>query len=360
MIRNQSDPTAGGGKVFAGQPSGSQSKARRQRVQQLWRRSVLGAATATASLAALTLGAGAAHADTLANGPTVQLSQYSIPSTAPAAIPGGDALPTVPGTLGNPTELFMREGPSGSSMVLGVQGGSSAWGTPIDTETAAESSGQIWRFQLVGYIGLNTQAVQQAIGFGYPSGLLQRTPVYKVINYHPDGTHTCLDGLGGNPTTGTMVDSYGCDPNQVNQTNQLWIIGNTEQSNPMMYSNGQLFYDPSYIPPFPEWLRSDLQTNPVNSSGAYNGNDPDSFIENFGTLEASGWDTTQAPVLSASYTDTAGLNSRIWLQTNQQVPVTTDNSTWLVYDTTTTKTGSGGGSGSGSPVTCTGFQCLFS
>ena len=40
--------------------------------------------------------------------------------------------------------------------------------------------------------------------------------------------------------------------------------------------------------------------------------------------------------------------------------MTTDNSTWLVYDTTTTKTGSGGGSGSGSPVTCTGFQCLFS
>ena len=75
----------------------------------------------SAGLAALTFGAGAAHADTLPNGALVQLGQYPIPSTPAAGFSGGDALPTIPGTLGNPTELFMNQGGS-SSQVLGVQG----------------------------------------------------------------------------------------------------------------------------------------------------------------------------------------------------------------------------------------------
>ena len=87
------------------------------------------AAAAAAGLAALTAGAAAAHADTLPNSPTVQLGSYTIPSTPAAGIPDGDALPTIPGTLGNPTELFMTQGSSGSTTVLRVKGGSSDWGT---------------------------------------------------------------------------------------------------------------------------------------------------------------------------------------------------------------------------------------
>jgi hypothetical protein len=70
-------------------------------------------------------------------------------------------------------------------------------------------------------------------------------------------------------------------------------------------------------------------------------------------------DTTQAPVLSASASNLSGVNSLTWLQ-GQSFPVTHDNSTWLIHDTTTTTASSGGsGSGSGEHATCTGIACLF-
>ena len=117
-------------------------------------------------------------------------------------------LPSTPGALGNPTKLFLDQGTS-PNQVLGVKGGSSH-----GTEPESGSSGQTWRFQLVGWIAMLTQTSQILPTFpqGNPSGLLQKMPVYKIINYHADGTHTCLDGTGGNPTAGTMIDSYGVTP----------------------------------------------------------------------------------------------------------------------------------------------------
>jgi hypothetical protein len=220
---------------------------------------------AAASLAVLTVGISAAHADTLPNGPTIQLGQYSIPSTPAAGIPGGDALPTGLGTLGNPTHIHIQ---GTSRTVLAVHGGSSAWGAPVVTEPAPASltAEESWRFQLVGYIAATTP------GSEFAGGQL-RMPVYKIINYHSDGTHTCLDAFGGNPTAETMIDSYGCDANQVNQTNQLWIIGNTQQTEPK-WSGGQGYW---------AWLSTKLQPDP--SVWPTNSN---SVIENVATLQANG------------------------------------------------------------------------
>jgi hypothetical protein len=352
MMNNQPSPGTAAGDAPGSQPATSESPVRPRRSRRLWQRSVLGAAAAAVSLTALTFGAGAAHADTLPTTPTIKLGQYSIPATAPAGIPGGDALPAMLGTLGNPTELFMTQSSSASSTVLGIQGDSSAWGTPVDTETAAASPGQIWRFQLIGWIGVHTYLTD--ITENLPPGIMQGMPVYRIMNYHPDGTITCLDGSGGGGASGTMIDSYGCDPNQVNQTNQLWIIGNTDQLSPMIQSNGD-----EYVAygawTARNWLSSNLQKDP----DSINGYAPNSVIENVASLQASGWQANQAPVLSASYTNQRGINSLVWLQSQGNGLTTQNNSTWLIHDTTSTSAGSGSGSGSGSSANCTGVACLF-
>lgn len=301
-MNNEFSTDAAAGDTPGSQQSSSASGARRRSFRRLWRRSAAGATVAAASLAVLTVGVSAAHADTLPNGPTVQLGQYSIPSTPAAGIPGGDALPRNLGTLGNPTQISMQ---GGASRVLDVQGGSSAWGAPVETEPAPASltAAETWRFQLVGYIAATTPAPESPL----------RMPVYKIINYHSDGTHTCLDGFGGNPTAGTMIDSYGCDANQVNQTNQLWIIGNTQQTEPK-WSGGQGYW---------AWLSTKLQPDP--SVWPTNSN---SVIENVATLQANGWDTDKTPVLSASAT------LQVQLQNQNAPQVSTPNSTWLVHDTT--------------------------
>ncbi len=370
-MNDEFSTNAATGDTTGSQPAAAGSPGRRRGSRRLWRRAVAAAAVATASLAALTAGAGAAHAATLPNGPTVQLGSYPIPFTPAAGIQGGDALPAIPGTLGNPTQLFMTQSSSQSTQLLTVKGGSSTWGTPVQTAPAAPPiaglpglTSQIWRFQLVGYIGLKTQTSQQIATFGNPSGLLQKLPVYKIINYHADGTFTCLDASDGNPdgnpASGTMIDSWGCDPYQFNQTNQLWIIANTGQDDSMMTSAGQTYMitpgDPSTTPYYPAWLTSTLQNTPWHQP-VYG--DPFSVIENVAALQSSGWDTTQAPVLSASATNLPGVNSLTWLH-GQSFPVTNDNSTWLIHDTTTTTAGSGGSnSGAGEHATCTGVQCLF-
>jgi hypothetical protein len=356
IMNEQSSPNAAAVDIPRGQPATAQSPARKRPFRRLWRRSVLGAAVAAASLAAVTFGAGAAHADTLPNGSLVQLGQYSIPATPAAGATDGDAVPVYPGTLGNPTELFMNQAGT-SSQVLSVKGGSSAWGTPVETEAATGSAGQIWRLQLVGWVAMLTNASYVIPTFGDPSGLLQKMPVYKIINYHSDGTHTCLDGVGNDPAVGSAVDSYGCDPNQVNQLNQLWVVANTTDLATMMNSQGQPFTvmidgQPGGSPNFNEWLTSDLQASPYHGPSSIYG-DSNTVIENLATIKASGGDTTQAPVLSASYGDLSGVNSPVGLMA-QQWPVAQANSTWLIHDTTPGKTTPS----DPNPPKCTLYSCL--
>jgi hypothetical protein len=318
-------------------------------------------AAVVGTITAMTLGSGTASADTLLNDYTVQLGQYSIPATPAAGFVGGDALPKIPGTLGNPTELFMTDGGS-TSQVLAVPGGTSAWGTQVRTEQATGSSGQIWRFQLIGWIGLKTRTSTQIATFGNPAGLLQKTPVYKIINYHADGSHTCLDGSGGNPTAWTAIDSYGCDPNETNQTNQLWVVENTIQDNSMIYPNGAEYSftpgNPNTTPFFPAWASEPLQQNPWHGLGGVYGSQP-TVIQNVATLVANGFDTTTSPMLSAA-TTLHGHNSAA-VVAPQEWPVSTANSTWVVNDTTprpvpppTGPADTGGGKQS-----CSMFQCLL-
>jgi hypothetical protein len=88
--------------------------------------------------------------------------------------------------------------------------------------------------------------------------------------------------------------------------------------------------------------------------------DVTSVIENISAIQASGNDTTQAPVLSAGYADLQGTQSATWLQGQQVWPVDQMYSTWLIHDTTTDNAGNGSTSnpGNGSKPTCSMFECL--
>ena len=81
------------------------------------------------------------------------------------------------------------------------------------------------------------------------SSVVVGEPVFKVVNYSAAGGHTCLDADGNNIAQGGAVTSYGCDPNQFNQTNQLWIVAGST-SDPADWhltadpSTGDLIQDP--------------------------------------------------------------------------------------------------------------------
>jgi hypothetical protein len=176
-------------------------------------------ATVIAATAILGLTATAAYADTLPNGAFVSLYNTPVPTTPPGYVSSTDtstalgALPTGEGQMGNGLQLTLSSG-----QVLGVQGGSTAWGTPVVSEKSTGNPNEIWRFQRVGWVDVDDNS--------YPGGDLPpiAEPVFKVVNYSAAGGYTCLDADGNNIAQGGAVTSYGCDPNQFNQTNQLWIV----------------------------------------------------------------------------------------------------------------------------------------
>jgi hypothetical protein len=277
-------------------------------------KSALAALMAAAALSVTAVGGATAYADTLTNGPTITIGNYPIPGTAPAYVPGVNVLPASPGAPSNGAVIFMAgsaaDGTNNDTYAIGVPGGSPNWGTQVSTAkyTGATAS-QTWYFQQVGYVGLNTELA------GYTSTLwdtsfLQEAAVYRIVNYD-NGTYTCLDGFGNNPIAGSIVDSYGCNPNQVNQTNQLWVVGNPSQESSTMSTSGG---------PGPDGY------SVAQDFSSYLGYD-DSVIENVASLVANGWNTTTAPVLSATYSDLAGINSGLQLQA-QTYPAEPMNSTW--------------------------------
>ncbi len=183
------------------------------------------AAVAGLALAGAVLGGPAANADTIPNGATVDLLSTPVPATPPAyaastsTATDGGALPDQNGQMGNPVQLTMTSG-----QVLAVQGGSTAWGTPVATENSTGDASETWRFQRVGWVDVT--AGNTFVNSDWQP--LFGEPVYKIVNYNPDGSYTCLDANGNDIAEGGAITSYGCDPNELNQTNQLWIVAGNE------------------------------------------------------------------------------------------------------------------------------------
>ena len=270
---------------MAGQPAGGRTKRKRGKTARILAGAAVSASVAAVGLAGLALGGTNAYADTLTNGPTVHLGQYSIPSTAPVYVNGGDLLPANNGTLGNPAAIVLTGSTADGTAngdVVQIPGNSTNWGTQLAIGANTQASGQAWYFQRVGYIDVNTPETSQLGAAGHPEELA--TPVYMIVNYNSAGGFTCLDGWGGNPGVGSIVDSYGCNPNQVDQTNQLWIVGSPAQSNNTVNPTTGAFDGGSA----PQVYSGDLQGSATGISGLQG-----SVIENVASLAASGWNTAR-------------------------------------------------------------------
>jgi hypothetical protein len=117
---------------------------------------------------------------------------------------------------------------------------------------------------------------------------------YKIMHYTADGHVLCLDadGTGGAaPGAGARVGWYGCDPNAVNQPNQLWAFG------------------PVAGRPDDQW-----ETQPA--------------LVNLGSLpDPQNMDIRNAPILTAA-ANAAGTSSPLSLQA--QANATAANSSWIL------------------------------
>ena len=246
-------------------------------------------ATAIAATALLGMTATAANADTLPNGPFINLFNTPVPASPPGyvsstdATTAGGALPTGNGQVGNPLQLTLSSG-----QVLGVQGGSTAWGTPVVSENSTGKANEIWRFQRVGWVDIADGGT-----------LLVAEPVFKVINYSPSGGRTCLDADGNDIADGGAITSYGCDPNQSNQTNQLWMVAGSQYDPADFHlaadaSTGALTSEPWQV------IGSDLVA--TSAVGQYS-------LINLASAVNNGMDMFDALTLSSTVSNMLGQNS---------------------------------------------------
>ncbi len=275
------------------------------------------AAVAGLALAGAVLGAPAANADTLPNGADVTLFSTPVPASPPAYVAitdqltdeltDGGALPDQNGQMGNPVQLTMASG-----QVLGVQGGSAAWGTPVASENSTGDASETWRFQRVGWVDVN-------FGDNQPGdNMAAAEPVYKIVNYNADGSHTCLDADGNNIAEGGAITSYGCDPNEFNQTNQLWIVaGNRANPSAAHYlayeSSGTIITGGSYVPNGNDLSYAD------GTVGQYS-------LINLASVVSNGMNMYNALIASSVGDDIQGVDSTSMLWNPTDWPASTSNS----------------------------------
>jgi hypothetical protein len=325
------EPSATPGTAHCGAPS--RTKRQRPRLGRLVSKTGLAAAAAVAALAVTTAGAAGAHAsEPLANGPTVQLSTYNIPASAPAYQNGGDLLPAYNGTLGNAVNIFMtgqsNNYTSNNTYALGIPGASTTWGTQVSTGAYTGAASQEWFFQRIGYVGVTIPTTAGRSVDGTPVDLA--VPVYRILNYNPSDPgvgFTCLESASESGAAGSIVESSNCNPNPPAQTpgNQLWVVGSPKQTNDIIYTTTGAFVPPPSTFAQPQVYSEPLQSNPPIQLAA--NSLENSVIENVASLWNNGWNTYAAPVLSATYTNMPGINSGLQLAA-QAFPATYGNSTW--------------------------------
>jgi hypothetical protein len=203
----------------------------------------------------------------------------------PPAMPGGTVLPA-PGHLGNPANIYA--GSTSSGQVIEDAFDSSAWGSQARTFGANGSNAQRVHFAAVD--------TRNMIWDG-PTGITysQDVSLYQIMHYTADGAVLCLDadGSAGAPGAGATVTWYGCDPNSLNQPNQLWAYVHVA-------------HRPNSTPYTPEAL------------------------VNVGSLQyQQTLDVRDAPILAAS-DNAQGTNAALRLVT--QSNATTANSAWKLTD----------------------------
>ncbi len=291
------------------------------------RRVIRAAATvALAGGATLGLAASAASASPVPGSSNGSLGVYTIPSTPPTTASGEAVLPSTPGALGAEAEL--AAGFNGSNQqVLTIPNGAIAQGTQVNTSWLVSAPDQAWYFQLVGTVDVTTPA-------DYLDGTVvfqDEASVYRIINYNPDGLHTCLQAadFADTPTVGSAAESSACQAFGANQANQLWIVGTKSSMEPITGDDGGLN---------PEIYSFNLELN----------DPPGAVIENVASLETNGWFTNSTSVLAAQ-ANLVGELSPVTIQ-SQAWPTTVDNATWNLVDLAPPPSSGGA---------CAGYSCLI-
>jgi hypothetical protein len=157
---------------------------------------------------------------------------------------------------------------------------------------------------------------------------------YRIIsaNGATGPNPVCLEAEGSNPQDGAVVDEYGCDPNSINQPNQLWIIDQADFPN---FLNG-----PSSFGSFPAADVYNVATIQEDSYGA----------------AGDGFAYSNSPAITVTSTRVPGLGSNMTLMSGSDVnnsPYPVTNESWYLNQIVPSS-----GSSNGSGPTCTMFQCL--
>jgi Ricin-type beta-trefoil lectin domain-like len=105
-----------------------------------------------------------------------------------------------------------------TGMVADITGGSSSWLTPVDSWPSTNGENQKWRFVQVNP-DYDPTIMVEVLG----TSNLSVVHAYQIVSDpYSDGTPECLEAEGDTPTAGDGIDMYGCNPNSVDQPNQLW------------------------------------------------------------------------------------------------------------------------------------------
>jgi hypothetical protein len=174
-----------------------------------------------------------------------------------------------------------------SGMVADDFNNQTSWLTPVDAWPSNNGENQKWRFVEV-YPDVNPD-----LSVANPQGgKTAYAHAYQIQNEpYSSGSPTCLEAEG-DPTAGDVIEIYGCNPNAIDQPNQLWypvtINGQTQlingssvaQSNEFSYQNGTIYWQqpqaqgvsPLVLTPV-GWDSGSIQGNQLvlepSDSGAY-------------------------------------------------------------------------------------------
>ncbi|MBX9399550.1 RICIN domain-containing protein [Streptomyces sp. TRM72054] len=135
---------------------------------------------------------------------------------------------------GNVTYKF-RSVPS-SSKVIDIPQNSNEWGKQLIIYEDHDADNQKWRMQPAG--------PRDQYRWKADDGVEHALNGYKIISV---GNGQCISALGANPTKGTAVVQYGCDPNasigRVDEPNQVWY--SVKYSGREYLVNGASFQGPN-------------------------------------------------------------------------------------------------------------------
>jgi hypothetical protein len=95
------------------------------------------------------------------------------------------------------------------------------------TTSYPASPTQVWYLQEAGTTDVHVVSTENANGtidFGEVAA-----PLYRIVQVTNNdwADAVCLEAEGNSPEIGSEVETYGCDPNAMDQPNQLWILDNS-------------------------------------------------------------------------------------------------------------------------------------